>query len=348
MYACLFTAAGRYEFHSFSSTAHHARLKLADPKFQYDAMCQGRLNLSTTTSTTTHAAAGLQSDDASRGPLPMEPPHAKRLKRRIAALEAQLAAARQQLAKAHGGGLGGEPFTLSALASPPPMPPPIPSPMLTAIAAPVPAGGEARCIGPFPFVCGPLIVLGRRLVETLLDEPTAKAGLSADLAAIRSLPLSHRTVLEDAWLGSALFRFVGAAAPLGLFTTGGKPLYVDDSRRFRGMRSVVVWHNRLKFVARPAVLYHYHTARNASHHCSLPVAWQYLKPHCCGEASRLGEKMEGRRPSVDMHAWALFAASPNTSACAAFPTAEPLLDKRSWEELGIPLDPEMVSLVEKA
>ena len=43
-----------------------------------------------------------------------------------------------------------------------------------------------------------------------------------------------------------------------------KPLYVDESTRFRGMRSVVVWHNRLKLAHRPAVLYAYH---QAGHHC---------------------------------------------------------------------------------
>ena len=39
--------------------------------------------------------------------------------------------------------------------------------------------------------------------------------------------------------------------------------------RFRGLRSVAVWHNRLKFVRRTEVMYHFHVARNGSHHCRL-------------------------------------------------------------------------------
>ena len=99
------------------------------------------------------------------------------------------------------------------------------------------------------------------------------------------------------------------------------------------------------------VLYHFHTALNGSHHCSLRVNWRQLKPHCCGERSRLGEALEGRRPAVDLHAWPVWLAGTNSSACAHFDVAEPdLLRGRvlTWPRMGIPLDPIKTSLLEKA
>ena len=51
-----------------------------------------------------------------------------------------------------------------------------------------------------------------------------------------------------------------------------------------------------------------------------------------------------------MNAWPLWIARPNMAACANHPHDEPDLHRKgvTWRELGIPLDPEKVSLTEKA
>jgi hypothetical protein len=154
--------------------------------------------------------------------------------------------------------------------------------------------GQSECSGPMPFACGPFLALGRDLVSRLISRRGAHWLVEADLTALRHLPLLHDKVLEDAWLGSVLWRYLGGDAPINMFSWSA-PLVVDNSNRFRAMPSVAVWHNRLKFVNRIAVLFAYHTARNGAYHCSLSARWKLLKKHCCGRLSQLGHRQEGRK-----------------------------------------------------
>ena len=207
--------------------------------------------------------------------------------------------------------------------------------------------GSTECIGPFPFACGPFFALGVGTLDAFLHEQGSAKALSSDLQVIQSLPTTHRKVLEDEWLGSALWRFVGAASKINLFNIGLKPLYVDDARRFRGMRSVILWHNRLKYVRRLEVLYHFHTAKNGMHHCSLPVTWAPLKAHCCGKKNEDGRTPEGRRQSPLNHPWPVWLAKYNESErCKEQP--ELMQKYEVWKELGMRLEPDAVSLSEQA
>ena len=63
------------------------------------------------------------------------------------------------------------------------------------------------CLGPLPFQCGPFYAIGRRAVHALLQ---SKRALDTDLRHLRALPPWHPKVLDDAWMGAALWRFVGS------------------------------------------------------------------------------------------------------------------------------------------
>jgi len=73
------------------------------------------------------------------------------------------------------------------------------------------------CAGPLPFACGPFYALGTAAVLALVRNHTHRRRLDSDLAALRALPTTHGKVLDDVWLGAALWRFVGGAIPLNLF-----------------------------------------------------------------------------------------------------------------------------------
>jgi len=73
------------------------------------------------------------------------------------------------------------------------------------------------CAGPLPFACGPFYALGTAAVLALVRNRTHRRRLDSDLAALRALPTTHGKVLDDVWLGAALWRFVGGAIPLNLF-----------------------------------------------------------------------------------------------------------------------------------
>lgn len=154
-------------------------------------------------------------------------------------------------------------------------------------------------------------------------------------------------MLEDAWLGAALWRVVGGALRLSLFSLNSEwgRLYIDSSERFRGEPTNVIWHNRLKYVHRLTVLHAFHEAQ----HCRAPVRWSLLKGHCCGTAKQLpqrGPQAPDGRAIGRGQPWPLFVAHTNRSACLhRSPVA--LYDKARWPRLGIWL-PHNLSLREQA
>ena len=130
------------------------------------------------------------------------------------------------------------------------------------------------CAGPFPMVCGPFIALGRDAAAALVREPR----LDGELDALSRLPRKHPFVVEDAWLGAALWRFVGRSLPINVFTLNTRwgHLYVDGDG-FRVSPSTVIWHNRRKFAAR-VVLLHLYAQRD---HLRCDVSWRQTRRPCC-------------------------------------------------------------------
>jgi hypothetical protein len=128
----------------------------------------------------------------------------------------------------------------------------------------------------------------------------------------------------------------------------------------RGSRadpSEVIWHNRLKFVNRVRVLHAFHSARNGSLHCTAPVRWIHIKPHCCswkGPPVRLPNgKLRRSRPGdgrvhTDGHPWPLYYGFANTSTCRGHEPVD-LMRKYKWRaSYGMDIDPAQNSLHEKA
>jgi len=185
------------------------------------------------------------------------------------------------------------------------------------------------CFGPLPFQCGPFYAIGRRAVHALLR---SRRALDADLRHLRALPPSHPKVLDDAWMGAALWRFVGSRMSIAVLALGGSPLYMDDASRFRGHPSVLIWHNRLKFVHRIQVLHAFHTAQQGSHRCEAQITWESVRTHCCGPLPNLaGQGLSARHTS-----WPLLRARANASACVR--ERYRLVDltrKRRWRGLGL-------------
>lgn len=209
-----------------------------------------------------------------------------------------------------------------------------------------------RCFGPFPLPCGPFYALGRGVVGAML---AADGNISDDLQRIKALPSSNHRILDDVWLGSILWRFVGGSLPVALFTIDARgPLYHDRADKFRAQPSEVVWHNRLKFVNRVRVLSAFHTARNGSNHCSLAVRWRRIRSHCCALKGGKGSSDGGRGyASSPGHGWPLFFGTTNASECKArHPSrGQPTDLRKKWHwksKYGIDLDPSSNSLYEKA
>ena len=144
---------------------------------------------------------------------------------------------------------------------------------------------SARCAGPFPFAYGPIVALGRGIVEQLVaerqfaDEIERLPQLIPGDASASSPTAELAT--EDVWLGSALWRFVGANAPLRLYMLSGEQrwLYSDD-HGLRVRPYIVAWHNRNKNLGRMKLLgLHY----NLGHHCPIDPHWVFGERHCCGK-----------------------------------------------------------------
>lgn len=99
---------------------------------------------------------------------------------------------------------------------------------------------NVSCHGPFPFPNGPFFGVGRSLAAALIAAP----GVTADCAAFERLPAGHKTIVEDAWLGSAVWRHVGFTAPVQIFALGQWNRLFYDTSGFRATRDLVIFHVR--------------------------------------------------------------------------------------------------------
>jgi len=132
-----------------------------------------------------------------------------------------------------------------------------------------------------------------------------------ELVRLAALPSRHRLIVEDAWLGAALWRHVGLTREVSLFSLS--PLWgtvYRDSAGFRVRRSLAIYHNRHKLSRRLSVLYNW----SVRDHCSANVTWRLMRRDCCGggrvhpsrgrTAVRHARIVGRRRPPGSTHALA--------------------------------------------
>ena len=188
-------------------------------------------------------------------------------------------------------------------------------------------GGEHNVTitaGPFPFACGPFFALGRRLAAAFAQSPQ----IANDVAALSTLPEEgHPLVVEDAWLGSVLWRFLRHTTPVHLFqlnTAWGK-LYADGDG-FQVHPAVSIWHNRRKVTARVRVLYEFAAL---DHHCPVRVRWELLRRHCCGRRTTGAGASDG----VEWPVWTA-RIDDESSSCAARPAVN-LRNASTLRALGV-------------
>ena len=163
--------------------------------------------------------------------------------------------------------------------------------------------GCGRCVGPFAFASGFLIVLSRALLASTVasDALTSEEArlLSLDLAL---LPDKHgqrqMLIMEDVWLGSMLYRFPppGPIHYVSLLGSRGRRLHVD-TWDLRLSRSAMLVHNPNKAASRILAI---HAAMERVH-CSFPPRLQ-----CASIAPTSKERLlrayEARR-STQQHTW---------------------------------------------
>jgi hypothetical protein len=99
---------------------------------------------------------------------------------------------------------------------------------------------NVTCHGPFPFPNGPFFAVGRRLAAALIASP----GVTDDETAFQRLPAEHGMIVEDAWLGSAVWRHVGFTAPVQLFKLGHWDRLFYDRKGFRVSTDLAIFHVR--------------------------------------------------------------------------------------------------------
>lgn len=128
--------------------------------------------------------------------------------------------------------------------------------------------GCGRCIGPFLFASGFLVVLS----SPLLADVASSDALPSEMAAFRAIEASHlidkagdkiTLVMEDVWFGSVLFRFP-PREPIKYITllySRGRKLHVDEWD-LRITRSALLVHNPNKAPARLLAL---HAAMDSLH-----------------------------------------------------------------------------------
>ena len=186
-------------------------------------------------------------------------------------------------------------------------------------------GGERNATvtaGPFPFACGPFLALGHRLAAAFAHSQQ----IADDVAALSALPEEgHPLVVEDAWLGSVLWRHLRHTTPVHLFqlnTAWGK-LY-SDGDGFQVHPAVAIWHNRRKVTARVRMLYEFAAM---GHHCSMRVRWLLLRRHCCGRRTTAGAPV-----GVEWPVWT--ARIDDASSCAARPAVN-LRNTTTLRALGV-------------
>ena len=115
-----------------------------------------------------------------------------------------------------------------------------------------------------------------------------------ELQRVASLSDSSPLVTEDGWLGSALFRFLGATFPMRLFSVASeRHLFIDPiDYRLLTTRAAMVLHHRNvlsdpppRWFARLRLLDDFHVQA----HCRATSGWQATASGtCCTEARRRG------------------------------------------------------------
>lgn len=136
---------------------------------------------------------------------------------------------------------------------------------------------HTTCYGPFPMACGPFVALGSSAVRALLRAPHYRSERERLLRLPRE---TSRPVLDDAWLGAALWRLVGQSAALHVFSlaTAWGRIYADTAG-FVVSRSVTIFHNRHKMYNRLRVLHGYSLAAAPPApeelvRCTSPITWR--------------------------------------------------------------------------
>ena len=125
------------------------------------------------------------------------------------------------------------------------------------------------CVGPFPFGSGFLLLLSRSLAGHLLESP----GVDDDLARLRrakTLPTRkggvQEKVMEDIWLGSALFRFPPPTPVAYVNILGGG--VTSDDWALNTLRSALLVHIKGKVTGQVLAV---HDFMQTSDHCAQPV-----------------------------------------------------------------------------
>jgi hypothetical protein len=99
---------------------------------------------------------------------------------------------------------------------------------------------NVTCDGAFPFPTGPFFGVGRKLAAALIAAP----GVAADQVMFGRLPAGHKIILEDAWLGSAVWRHVGVTAPVQMFALGHPDRLYYDKGQCHVTTDLVIFHMR--------------------------------------------------------------------------------------------------------
>ncbi|KAL3894479.1 MAG: hypothetical protein SGPRY_013796 [Prymnesium sp.] len=138
-----------------------------------------------------------------------------------------------------------------------------------------------QCAGPFPYANGPFLALGRALASALSQSRQVRA----ELDRLRVLPPNHPLIVEDVWLGAALWRHVGSSLPVHTFSLSNlwnqphpwpKQVYMDTDG-CRVSNAITIFHNRRKFVNRVFVLHEF----TKLSHCSILAGWRRQRRDCC-------------------------------------------------------------------
>ena len=193
------------------------------------------------------------------------------------------------------------------------------------------ADGCGRCIGPFVFASGFLIILSRTLAGALVTG----GRLQSDALALRRLDTAglpdksgkvQTQVMEDVWLGSILYRFPPPQPVTYVSLLGGRTGLYVDTWDLRLTRSALLVHVITK---QPARLFALHTLiQQPSMHCTKPfhvrcdgsgVGMRRARAATGGRWCRvMPASMDGPRASPTIDRQACCSGSKNTSCSAVF------------------------------
>ena len=129
--------------------------------------------------------------------------------------------------------------------------------------------GCGRCVGPFPFAAGFLVILSTPLVAALAHSP----GLRSGLVALRAAPqfisrAGHKQskLMEDVWLGSLLYRFpLEKPVRYVAISEAADPYLVSDNWGLRATQTALLAHIKGKQLERFLAMHDFMTGKE---HCS--------------------------------------------------------------------------------